>query len=65
MSTATITRLESGGAVFELNSMTHWFPDWRAAAAEADAHGIPWEWAAATPHESVVAAVAPALRVLP
>lgn len=64
MSLATITRLRSGGAVFELGSMTHWFPDWRAAAAAADAHGIRWEWAPTVPHELVVTAVAPAMRVL-
>lgn len=63
MTTATITPLQAGGAVFELGSMTHWFPDWRAAADEADARGIAWVFAKppATPE---VLATAPALRVL-
>lgn len=64
MTTATITRLQSGGAVFELGSMTHWFPDWRAAADEADARGIPWILAPLAPATPEVSATAPALRVL-
>jgi hypothetical protein len=42
MSTATITRLYSGGATFEHNGITQIRPDWRAAADEADVRGIPW-----------------------
>jgi hypothetical protein len=42
MSTATITPLLSGGAVFELNGISHVFPDWRAAVGEAEARHLPW-----------------------
>ena len=42
MSTATITPLSTGEAVFELNGITHPFPSWRAAADEAEARGLPW-----------------------
>lgn len=64
MTTATITPLKSGGAVFELGAMSHWFPDWRAATDEADARGIPWTFAEPSPTEPQVATVAPSLRVL-
>jgi hypothetical protein len=42
MTEATIIPLRSGGAIFELNSMTHWFPDWRTAVEEAEAREMPW-----------------------
>lgn len=45
MTAATITRLRSGGAVFELGSMTHWFPDWRKAVEEAEARHLEWSFA--------------------
>lgn len=64
MSTATITKLRSGGAVFELGSMTHWFADWRTAVAEAERIGI--SCTLVDPDaEPQVASVAPSLRVLP
>ncbi len=41
MTVATIRKLRSGGAVFELGEMPpHWFPNWRLAVAEAQARGM-------------------------
>lgn len=43
MSTAVITPIASGGAVFELNGMTHWFPSRADAVDEAVARSMPYE----------------------
>jgi hypothetical protein len=42
VTTATITRLRSGGAVLEVSGATEFCPDWRWAASEADARGLAW-----------------------
>jgi hypothetical protein len=42
MTTAMIQPLRSGEAVFELNGVTHLFPNWREAAREAEARRIRW-----------------------
>ena len=42
MATVLITPLRSGGAVAELSGDTPIWPDWRAAATEAERRGIPW-----------------------
>lgn len=40
MSTAVITPLRSGGAMFELGEMRHWFPSRREAIAAAEKRRI-------------------------
>ena len=42
MSTAYITLLRSGGAVYEFDGLTRWFPDWRSAVAEASSQDVAW-----------------------
>lgn len=42
MSTALITPLTSGEAVLEQDGIPRLFPNWRAAAAEADARHLRW-----------------------
>ena len=41
MSTAVITPLPDGTAVWELNGVTHDFPNWEAAVAECRALNLP------------------------
>lgn len=40
-STVVITPLSDGTAIFELNGMTHPFPDWVAARTEAERLNLP------------------------
>lgn len=41
-STATITPLSDGTAIWSLNGIEHPFPSWRAAADECDARRVRW-----------------------
>lgn len=45
MTAAVITRLVSGAAVLDVGGVPVSCKDWRAAAAEADSLGIPWQLA--------------------
>jgi hypothetical protein len=61
MSTATITPLPDGTAIWCLNGVEHPFPNWRAAADECDAHNVRWSLAPFPPLSVEVIATSPAL----
>ncbi|GAA0495300.1 hypothetical protein Ade02nite_18890 [Paractinoplanes deccanensis] len=62
MTTATIRPLLSGGALFELAEMTHWFPSKRDAEAEAVSRRMPYRVVEAEQPAPAVLAVSPALN---